>query len=374
MTTRIRMSAHSPRLLLALFTTMVPLAVPAEDTAKPPQKVIVDQDGLVHIPAFAVPLSRYMSEEAKRSYMNQRLRSPSLGPAADVAGERTTLDREFYAPLVAQARALYAVNIEERHIAGIRADVVTPREGLAPRNRNRVLITLHGGGFRVGAGLGGLLQAIPIAGVGKMTVISIDYRQGPEYKFPAASEDVAVVYRELLKHYKPRNIGLYGSSAGATLTAMSMAWFQKEHLPNPGAIGLLCESATGGLGGDSSIVAVPLNPRLGTRQPPPLPNAQSSPDPTDYLGNASLQDPLVAPALHPAVLAGFPPTLVITGTRDEGLSDVVYTHTQLVKAGVDAELHVWDGMWHSFFFDTSLPESKEEFAVVTRFFDRHLGH
>jgi acetyl esterase/lipase len=368
------MSAHSPKLLLVLVASLVPMAVSAEDTSKPTQEVIVDQDGLVHIPAFAVPLSRYMSEEAKRSYLNQRLHSPSLAPVADVAGERTTLDREFYAPLVAQARALYAVNIEERHIAGIRADVVTPMEGLAPRNRNRVLITLHGGGFRVGAGLGGLLQAIPVAGIGKMTVISIDYRQGPEYKFPAASEDVAAVYRELLKHYKPGNIGLYGSSAGATLTAMSMAWFQREHLPNPGAIALLCESATGGLGGDSSIVAVPLNPRLGTRQLPPPPDSKSSPDPTDYLSKASLQDPLVAPALHPTVLAGFPPTLAITGTRDEGLSDVVYTHTQLVKAGVDAELHVWDGMWHSFFFDTSLPESKEEFAVVARFFDRHLGH
>jgi epsilon-lactone hydrolase len=373
MTPRLRMSTHCCRLLLVLVASLVSLAVRADATSKREQKVVVDNDGLVHIPAFAVPLSRYMSEEAKRSYLNQRLHSPSLAEATDVAGERATLDREFYSPLVAQAKTLYPVNIEEKSIGGIRAEVVTPKDGLAPRNANRVLITLHGGGFRVGAGLGGLLQAIPIASVGKITVVSIDYRQGPEYKFPAASEDVAAVYRALLKQHKPGDIGLYGSSAGATLTAMSMAWFQKEHLPNPGAIGLLCESAAGVLGGDSSIMAVPLNPRLGTRQPPPPPISELSEDPESYLSNANLKDPLVAPALSPTVLAGFPPTLAITGTRDEGLSDVVYTHTQLVKAGVDTELHVWEGMWHSFFFDTSLPESKEEFGVVVRFFDRHLG-
>jgi hypothetical protein len=92
-----------------------------------------------------------------------------------------------------------------------------------------------------------------------------------------------------------------GSSAGAALTAMSIAWFQKEHLPMPGAIALLCESATGTLGGDSSISAVPLNPRLGNRAPAPT-GAQDPPDPTDYLGRTNLRDPLVAPALYPAVL------------------------------------------------------------------------
>jgi acetyl esterase/lipase len=69
---------------------------------------------------------------------------------------------------------------------------------------------LHGGAFLWGAHSGGLVESIPVASVGKMKVISVDYRQGPEAAFPAASEDVAVVYTALLKHYKPRNIGIYG--------------------------------------------------------------------------------------------------------------------------------------------------------------------
>jgi len=41
---------------------------------------------------------------------------------------------------------------------------------------------------------------------------------------------------------------------------------------------------------------------------------------------------------------------------------------------VDTELHVWDGMWHSFFSDPDMPESREAYAVMVRFFDRRLGH
>jgi acetyl esterase/lipase len=45
----------------------------------------------------------------------------------------------------------------------------------------------------------------------------------------------------------------------------------------------------------------------------------------------------------------------------------------LTQAGVTTELHVWEGMWHSFFSDPELPESKAAYAVMARFFDRRLA-
>src|SRR5207253_2291526 len=117
--------------------------------------------------------------------------------------------------------AVYPVNVEEQNIAGVRTDVVTPKDVIALRNRDRVLINLHGGGYScaTGGGLAGLVESIPVAGVGKIKVVAIDYRTAPQYHFPAATEDVAAVYRQLLKTHKPENIGMYGCSTGATLTA-----------------------------------------------------------------------------------------------------------------------------------------------------------
>ena len=100
---------------------------------------------------------------------------------------------------------------------------------------------------------------------------------------------------------------------------------------------------------------------------------QSQASPLGYLANADLNDPLVAPANSLDVLSKFPPTLIITATRGFELSSAVYTHSLLVKEGVDAELHVWEGMFHGFFYNPDVPESRDCFNVIINFFDRHLG-
>ena len=63
---------------------------------------------------------------------------------------------------------------------------------------------------------------------------------------------------------------------------------------------------------------------------------------------------------------------MISGTRSFGLSAAVQTHRELVKAGADADLHLWDGQGHCFYYDFSLPESREAFAVIMKFFDQKL--
>src|SRR5262249_42949510 len=163
-------------------------------------------------------------------------------------------------------------------------------------------------------------------------VITVDYREGPEYKFPAASEDVASVYGELLKTYPAKNIGIYGCSAGGMLTAQSVAWFQRHGLARPGAIGMFGAAAVVPEPGDSNYFASAL---MGS-----VPEAQDGKKFLPYFDVAGLdlKDPLVSPVYTPAVLAGFPPALLISGTRDPGLSPVVYTHAQLRKLGVDADL------------------------------------
>jgi acetyl esterase/lipase len=92
-----------------------------------------------------------------------------------------------------------------------------------------------------------------------------------------------------------------------------------------------------------------------------------------YLADADPHDPLVAPAESPEVLGKFPPTLIITGTRGFEFSSAIYTHSQMVKVGIDAELHVWEGMFHGFFYNADVPESRDCYDVIVKFFARRLG-
>jgi acetyl esterase/lipase len=325
----------------------------------------VKSDGSVTTSVAAIPFSSYASPQA-RAFFPRMIAAESKAPplGAPIAQSRQFYDR-LNSARAARMEKLYPVIVHRETIAGVGTDVVLPRQGISPKNRHRVLINLHGGAFLWGAHSGALVESIPIASLGHIKVVSVDYRQGPEHVFPAASEDVEAVYRALLEQYPAKNIGIYGCSAGGVLTGEAVAWIISKKLPVPGAIGTFCGSISE-LGGDSTYTAPPLNGDSSPARPLKLTDLP-------YFKGASPGDPLVFPANSPALLAKFPPTLLITGTRDFTMSSVLHSQALLTAAGVDAELHVWDGMWHSFFSDPDMPESREAYAVMVSFFDRRLA-
>jgi epsilon-lactone hydrolase len=326
----------------------------------------VDADAGAHTRAITVPYSSFASQEAGIAY-GHLFGGEHHAPEADAdISVRRAYYARFNSALAHRAEEIYPVNIKAETLGGVKVEVITPMGGVTSRQRHRVLINLHGGAFLWGEGSGGEIESIPIAGLGRITVITVAYRQGPEFKFPAASEDVATVYRALLKDHQAKSIGIYGCSAGGILTAEAVAWLQKEHLPMPGAVGIFCASA-GKFGGDSTFLA----PELSGQTPLPG-STEGKLSFTPYFSNASLSDPLVLPMNSKQVLSHFPPTLLIAGSRDFAVSSVCQTDLELTKAGVKTELHIWDGLWHSFFNNPDLPESKEMYSIVIKFFDRHL--
>jgi monoterpene epsilon-lactone hydrolase len=92
-----------------------------------------------------------------------------------------------------------------------------------------------------------------------------------------------------------------------------------------------------------------------------------------YFEGSDTNDPLIAPTTSAEVLAQFPPTLIVSGTRSFDLSNAAHTHIELVKQKVPAELYVWEGMFHGFFYNPDVPESRECFDVIVGFFDKWLG-
>lgn len=340
--------------------------------------VSIDATGAVRLPVQTVPFSSFASPEAKAAFIEDAEYSTRtqwlkqfFGPEQRSIAEQRALFAARFAPALKRTQAKYATVTRPETIGGIYTDVFEPRDGIAARNQKRVLINLHGGGFTWGARLMGALESIPVASIGRIKVIAIDYRQGPEHKFPAASQDVVAVYRELLKTYEPRRIGIYGCSAGGLLTAEATAWINHEHLPRPGAIGIFCSSAGGWGRGDSSFLAGPLNGNGAPADAAPAPHPEVSDAP--YFSGADFGDPLVLPIRSSVTLGKFPPTLILTSTRDMAMSAAIHTHAELTRLGVRAELHVWDGLGHGFFTtNPDFPETTEAWDVVVHFFEQNL--
>ena len=92
-----------------------------------------------------------------------------------------------------------------------------------------------------------------------------------------------------------------------------------------------------------------------------------------YFDNVSLDDPAVSPTVDLKVLAKFPPTLFATGTRDFAMSGAAFGHRRMLKAGVESDLLVYDGLGHGFMTNPDSPEARELYEIAAKFYDRHLG-
>ncbi|MDB4032383.1 alpha/beta hydrolase, partial [Porticoccaceae bacterium] len=264
-----------------------------------------------------------------------------------------------------QLRQRYAVSIETTTIAGVTVEVFTPQKGIAPENQHRVLINFHGGSFQTGSRTASHSESIPIAALGNIKVISVDYRLYPEHQYPAATDDAFAVYSALLQHHRPEQIGLFGSSAGAQLITQLLARCQQHKQPLPAAIALIAEGATQHNIGDSIAMAGAI---ICAKTDLPLQDIIQMP----YFDQADQNDPAVCPALSDKIMAAFPPTLLASSTRDLWLSPVVATHRQLLRLGVTAELHIWEGLEHCFHYHPLLPESLELHRQVVQFFQGYV--
>lgn len=333
-----------------------------------PAKPVFQSDGSVKVPAFELPASDFLSAEA-RTQQEMRARYPIMQTAdiePDIAKRRASLDA-MMAPRVAEMKKTFPVTIAEESMGGVPVRIILPSDK-KPDNK-RVLINLHGGAFNVCWDSCSLIESLPIASLGGFKVVSVNYRMAPEHKHPAGVEDVATVYRELLKRYKPKNIGIFGCSAGGALTAHSAAWFPKQELPQPGAIGIFGAGGARFQTGDSAFIAGYID---GSFPPPPSKDQPAADLTRGYFEGVDDKDPIIAPALHPQVIGKFPPTLVITGTRAMDMSPAIVTNSALLRAGVKSTLIVGEGMGHCYLYSPQLPESQDAYAAIIAHFRTNL--
>lgn len=317
-----------------------------------------DADGTARI-TRVVPMPTTISPQAQKwlESLNHIHRGPQT------LEERRKATDAWRARDSAEAKRRFPVNIRRETIAGITVDVIDPLS-TPEAHRNFVLINLHGGGFNSDSG--SQIEGAPIANLAKVQVIGVYYRLAPEHPFPAAVDDAVAVYKELLKTHAPRTLGIFGTSAGAILTAEVAVRLRQLKLPLPSALGFFSGLADFSRVGDSrQLFALDGFPGdFKPTYPNHLPDEQ-------YVGNTDRTNPVLSPLF--ADLRGMPPTLLVTGTRDMLLSDTAIFHRALLRAGDDAQLVVFEAMPHAFWYHFEFPETDEALRLMANFFDGHLG-
>jgi epsilon-lactone hydrolase len=318
-------------------------------------------------PAKTIPVPTEVSPQL------QKLIASPLNPAWNIlwtTGEQWRTAADAQAAKVMQTlpamRERLDVTVQASTINGVRVHIVTPNY-IPPEHRDKVLVHIHGGCYELYPGESGTGEAIIMAGLGHYKVISVDYRMPPEAYFPAALDDVETVYKSVLQTNDPKNVAVFGTSAGGALVLELMLRAKQEGLKMPGAIAPGTPMSDLTKTGDSFYTNEKVDNVLVS------PNGFCHAAAVVYANGHDLKDPLLSPVYGD--MHGFPPAILTTGTRDLLLSNTVRVHQMLQQSGVDAQLEVFDGMSHAQYqMDDRVPEDKAAFAEITQFFDRHLGH
>ena len=269
-------------------------------------------------------------------------------------------DEEKHIPILAKR---FQVTVESGTIADVPVFYVKPAV-IADSNKGRLLMHVHGGAYVLFGGLSATSEAILLAHYAGIETVSVDYRMPPDAPFPAAVDDSVAVWKELIKTRKPGSIALFGTSAGGGLTLATVLKLKELRLPLPGALMAGTPWADLTKTGDSEFTNQYIDNVLVQYQGDLEAAARL------YAGSHDLKEPLLSPVYGD--FAGFPPTVLISGTRDLFLSDTVRVHQKLIRAGAEAQLLVLEGQSHGQYLEPDVPESQAALGEVAQFFDRHL--
>ena len=307
-------------------------------------------------PVIPPPAPSFLSDAARAGLEVPIVRVPNP-PLDDAAGWTAMVEQSDVMIAEMLGGMVLPMTSELQQIGGVATYVVTP-DGVPTRDDGPVFLSIHGGGLIMGGG--DLTRVMTEISALSASVVhwAPDYRMPPTYPYPAALDDVVAVYKALLEVRDPEQIIVGGGSAGGNLAAALLLRAKAEGLPMPAALVLLTPEVDLTESGDSFVTLADVSVGLQSLRDANL----------LYAGGQDLTDPYLSPLFGD--LTGFPPTLLISGTRDLFLSNTVRMHRKLREAGVEADLHIFDARPHAGYGNA--PEETAVSAEIGAFVRTHL--
>ena len=234
--------------------------------------------------------------------------------------------------------------VEDKNIAGaageISARFYTP-DGKLPMP---VVVYFHGGGWVIADKnvYDGSARAIAIQS--KAIVVSVDYREAPESKFPAAHDDAFAAYEWVLKNAAsfggdPKKIAVAGESAGGNLAINVAISARDKGIQAPTHVLAVYPVASSAMNTPSYIA---------NKDAKPLNAPMMSWFMKNYLNNpGEAKDPRIN--LVAANLKGLPETTIITAQIDPLMSEGKELVDRMIAAGTKVNYKNYEGVTHEFF-------------------------
>ncbi len=300
----------------------------------------------------------------------------AASPQPDVAGRRLQAPpsaEEWQAIIAARApsRTLEEVErmtgtrIERGVIDGVKVHRVAPAH-VAERFAGCLFLYVHGGAYVFGGGDAAPVEGAVIAARAGIPALSVDYRMPPADPFPAAVDDVVTVYRHVLETVSPGCVAIGGTSAGGGLSLAVVHRLRALGLPLPSAI------YAGTPWADLTDTGDTIHANEGVDRTLVTYDGLLKAAALLYADGHDLHDPLLSPVYGD--FQDFPPTYLVTGTRDLFLSDTARTHRKLRAAGVDAQLNVYEGVSHAeYAILMDAPEHDAVYGELSTFLAEHLA-
>ncbi|WP_337188346.1 alpha/beta hydrolase [Phenylobacterium sp.] len=220
-------------------------------------------------------------------------------------------------------------------LGGVRGERVVP-QGAAP---GRTMLYLHGGAYTMGSPRSHRPLVARLAEAARTVAVAIDYRLGPEHRFPAAVDDAVAAYRALLDGgAEPQRVVVVGDSAGGGLAMALALALKRDGLPQPAGWFVISPWADLTQSGASYASKTASDPTIS--KPRLDENARA------YLGGLDPRDPLASPVFGD--FEGVSPVLIQVGSEEALLSDSITLADVLAHARVAVRLEVWPEMIHVF--------------------------